>query len=313
MIPELSRFQELLKTLKMNSFKKKKILIIGLGIGTLYRSVLAPHYDIVTVDTNPEKGAHYGLIWDAMKENEFDLAIVCVPNHLHQAFAELLSSKVPIILVEKPGFKTESDWKYFLDNFPSNIVMVKNNIYRDILSEIKEEIRSNYSNIRKVRLHWENENRIPNPGSWFTNKELAFGGVERDLVPHLLSIYHSITPENNELERNTHGRCHNLKSLGSTDYGNINPDGIYDVWDYCFLDFGEKFEIYSDWKSGEKSKIGIQIEYYDKPSNWYEFGLCPEECYLKMVEDVLSMDEARYKEHNEIDLFIHRTIDKLYD
>ena len=35
---------------------------------------------------------------------------------------------------------------------------------------------------------------IRKTGSWFTTRKLAFGGVSRDLMPHLLSLYVAMNP-----------------------------------------------------------------------------------------------------------------------
>ena len=61
--------------------------------------------------------------------------------------------------------------------------MVKNNQHRHNVDILKETTQ----NCDNLVLNWCNKNRVPNPGSWFTTKELAYGGVSRDLMPHLLS------------------------------------------------------------------------------------------------------------------------------
>ena len=63
-------------------------------------------------------------------------------------------------------------------------MMTKNNQYRENITEMAEAADPKKG---VTRINWINDNRVPS-GSWFTNKELAFGGVSRDLMPNLLSL-----------------------------------------------------------------------------------------------------------------------------
>ena len=54
--------------------------------------------------------------------------------------------------------------------------MVKNNQFRHNIDEMTNMARTS----RVVDINWCNKNRVPNPGTWFTTKELAYGGVSRD-------------------------------------------------------------------------------------------------------------------------------------
>jgi len=67
--------------------------------------------------------------------------------------------------------------------------MVKNNQYRQEIKEFQRLAESSDT----VYVRWNSANRIPNPGSWFTTKKLSFGGVSRDLMPHMLSYYCALT------------------------------------------------------------------------------------------------------------------------
>ena len=93
----------------------------------------------------------------------------------------------------------------------------------------------------RSKLRWINKNRIPNPGSWFTEKSLAFGGVSRDLIPHMLSYYTALTDftKGKQLSAVAEQRW-NLDQIDSTDYGVINHKGQYDVDDRCELVFVNK-------------------------------------------------------------------------
>ena len=84
-----------------------RILIVGMGIGDLYRRVLI-HHNTFTVDT--EKPASYRSV-DDVKDTDFQVGIICTPNFTHREIAEKLASKCKIVVVEKPGLKTEMAWR----------------------------------------------------------------------------------------------------------------------------------------------------------------------------------------------------------
>lgn len=307
----------------------KKVLIAGYGsIGKLYSKVLSdfnhkgdsdyPAYDVVTYDPDLKAEADYVTLRDCFVEhNKFDLAIICCPNWLHSLVSKYIleTNKCCTILVEKPGFETADQWQECITQYPnSKIIMVKNNLYRNnLLYTIRDSIQLNKDDIQNVEIDWLNVDRIPNPGSWFTNKKLAFGGVSRDLMPHLLSIYLAIF--NLELDLPIEEfklQQYKLSDLTSTQYGTINQNGVYDVDDYAEYQFNTKslpVRLRSAWKTQLKEpKIGVTINFKDGNEIFYDLGLCPESAYIDMITSTLDMDSDTYKKHNEIDLWIHNII-----
>ena len=63
--------------------------------------------------------------------------------------------------------------------------MTKNNMWRDNI----EEMKTKFASSDLVQINWINGDRIPSPGTWFTNSKFALGGVEKDLLPHLMSLF----------------------------------------------------------------------------------------------------------------------------
>ena len=162
-------------------------LIVGMGFGNaVYRPVLESlGHKVVTVDT--DKTADFKTIQDAVdKFKFFDTVNICTPNFTHEVLTKEIARHARLVFVEKPGVIDAKCWQCLVEDFPNTrIVMVKNNQFRKEISYY-QTLAEKSKNIRVV---WNNHNRVPNPGSWFTTKSLAFGGVSRDLMPHAMSYY----------------------------------------------------------------------------------------------------------------------------
>lgn len=291
-----------------------KSLIIGMGIGGLYKAVLeSAGHRVYTVDTDPGKGADYVSVDSAIADHKtFDTVHICTPNYMHEALARQVASYTKIVFVEKPGVKTAQHWQQLVDDYPNTrFFMVKNNQWRsNIVDLINLAHRS-----ETVTLNWINKNRVPNAGTWFTTKELAFGGVSRDLVPHLLSFvcvfdqdYQSAVVHNVRSQQRW-----SLKDLQSTDYGQVKSDGVYDVDDYAAIELtlnGRIYKITADWRSDNSDDRSITFETADGQVQEV-LGLCPEEAYISMIEACFANLDNREFWYTQLqqDLWIHRLME----
>ena len=290
-----------------------RALIVGMGIGQLYHSVFASlGYEIDTVDSNPEKNATFKTVDNIV--DEYDIAVICTPNFTHEIVARTIAKNCKIVLIEKPGVQDSKSWFCLIEDFPNTrFMMVKNNQYRDEIKLFKRQADQS----DRVYVRWNNANRIPQPGSWFTTKELAFGGVSRDLIPHMLSYYCALTDY-------TQGRKidaiamqnYLLSDITSTDYGTVNPDGVYDVDDFCKLEFkngNTTWLLSANWKTNldhDDSSISFSMR---NSAVRHALGLCPESAYKTMVETAvknLNNDEF-WQSQFEQDIWIHQQIEKL--
>ena len=286
-----------------------------MGIGDLYRRVLN-HHSTFTVDTVVPSS--YKSV-DDVEDTDYHVGIICTPNFTHKELAEKLADKCKIVIVEKPGLKTEAEWQDLVAKYPNTrFMMTKNNMFRDNI----EQIKLTAQNARKIELNWANKDRVPNPGTWFTNKELAYGGVSRDLMPHLLSLYIVMFPHhykyhfvwNKEVKRR-----YKLQDLIKTDYGRVNPDGVYNVDDYAFVHtsiLNKEVDLYADWKTDRENDIAIHYHLDTatvKEEIVIPLGLCPESAYLNMVETAINNidNEEFWKLQYEYDCFIHKFMEKL--
>jgi len=284
-----------------------KVLIVGMGFGNLYKSVHTDLVnDIVTVDTNGT--ADYATVDDAIRENSaFDVAHICTPNFTHIKIARKIAPACDIINIEKPGVATAEAWQQLVQDYPSTrFMMSKNNMWRDNIADLQKAA----ANAAQIEITWVNKDRVPNPGSWFTTKSLAYGGVSRDLMPHLLSLYIALNPNwmTTPVTDSSMGQFWTLDKLTGSEYGNVDPDGTYDVDDHATVYFDDRWILYADWKDDTADDRSIR---FDKQE--FELGLCPESAYKAMVIDAINnRDNAEFWQTQlQQDLWIHAKIDEL--
>ena len=85
-----------------------KSLVIGMGIGQLYKSVLKElGHDVVTVDSNPEAAAdYYDYTAAYIDHDHFDTVHICTPNFTHLTIARNVAGLgAKIVFVENPALK----------------------------------------------------------------------------------------------------------------------------------------------------------------------------------------------------------------
>lgn len=290
-------------------------LVIGLGMGQQYTQWLKElHYRVFTVDIDSTKTPDYTTVFEAKeKHGDFDLVYIGVPNWLHEPVAKDIANNAKLVLIEKPGVKNSESWADLINQFPATrIMMIKNNQYRNTIKDYKNLV----SKSSTVHIVWNNRNRIPNPGSWFTDKSKSFGGVSRDLMPHILSYYCALTnyQESIELSRNIEQQ-HKLKDIISTDYGFINHNGIYDVDDLCelsYLNDGIIWKLDTNWKTNEDDDVSIRFETNDGIIK-HQLGLCPKEAYqLMIVTAIENLNNNEFWQYQlNQDIWIHRQIENL--
>ena len=292
----------------------KRSLVIGMGIGNLYKDVLTKlGHRVVTVDRDISKGADFDSVDKALLiHGLFDTAHICTPNFTHFEIATRVSPHSKIVFIEKPGVATSDTWTKLVTEFrQTRFIMVKNNMWRNNIAELVELA----SKARTVKINWIRKNCIPSPGSWFTTKKLAFGGVSRDLMPHLLSLYVAMNPDWNKEQVNSQAALMQwaLKDIESTDYGVVNPNGTYDVDDVCVINFGNKWKLEANWRSMDKEDSSIEFIMEDNSVERFELGWCPEEAYESMIKDAVSnVDNYQFwLDQFDIDSWIHERIENL--
>ena len=292
----------------------KRSLIIGMGIGQLYKTVLEKlGHEVITVDRDLSKGADFDSVDAAIiKYGMFDTAHICTPNFTHFELAAKIAPMSKIVFIEKPGVADSFSWQQLVDKFKyTRFMMVKNNMWRDNI----EELKSYVADAHTVKIKWINKNRIPNPGTWFTTKKLAFGGVSRDLMPHLLSLYIALNPSwaTATMTGQEKRQQHTLDTIKDTEYGIVKHDGVYDVDDLCkikYMQNGRTWKMEANWADGKDDHRAITFEMHDGTDIVFELGLCPEEAYQAMIKEAVDQLDNHEFWINQIeqDIWIHDRI-----
>ncbi len=280
-----------------------------MGIGKLYYDIFASlGANIVTVDLNGT--ADYTSVLAAIEAHgTFDTVSICTPNFTHEQIARVVAPHARIVFVEKPGVKDAASWTALIKQFPNTrIMMVKNNQYRDNITQLQD-----YAALSsEIQLNWINYNRVPGPGTWFTTKALAYGGVSRDLMPHLLSIMIALDPNwktASLIHKHSESR-YRLLDLTDTEYGTVKLDGVYDVDDFATLEYvsadGADIVLTADWKSKTTDNRSIWLN----NAGTFELGLCPESAYKTMIQAAIAAvdDDAFWQTQLAQDVWIHEQI-----
>ena len=316
-----------------------KSLIVGLGFGQLYKRVLEKMgHNVITVDINSKHKPMFLELTTALATHpEFDTAHICTPNNTHYTIAQKIAPHCKMIFIEKPGVQNAQQWQILVSsNKNTKFIMTKNNMWRTKLWIESIVAKTNKSDV--VHINWRNYNFIPNPGSWFTNKALAYGGVSRDLLPHLLSLFISLNPDTykdykltkfHKEQKNTINSLieETYKATGDNragNYGTINPNGVYNVDDLVELEFSNNertFKLTADWKAGDKLPTNesnqenddIALHFFKDNKEVEEvqqLGLCPESAYEQMITNCITHndDNAFWQKQLEYDLWIHEII-----
>jgi predicted dehydrogenase len=291
-----------------------KSLVVGMGIGQLYKAVLEEiGNQVVTVDTNPDKGDYTSVDMALTIHKYFDTVHICTPNFTHVNIARKIAAVSKIVFVEKPGVATSDAWAQLVKDYPATrFMMVKNNQFRPEIARFKNLAEQSDT----VRVTWNNRNRIPSPGSWFTDRSLAFGGVSRDLIPHMLSYYCKLTDYQVGSKKFAKAEQRwQLDEIDSTDYGTINHNGVYNVDDVCELEYlngNTSWILSANWRSQEEDNISISFGM--KYSAVVEkLGLCPESAYRSMIQQAIENigNEGFWQQQFAQDIWIHQQIENL--
>jgi len=292
----------------------KRSLVVGMGIGNLYKDVLTKlGHTVVTVDQDTSKDADFDSVDKALLVHGlFDTAHICTPNFTHFEIAARVAPHSKIVFIEKPGVATSDTWTKLVTEFKqTRFIMVKNNMWRSNIAELAKLA----SQAKTVKIRWIRKNCIPSPGSWFTTKKLAFGGVSRDLMPHLLSLYVAMNPQwrADKVNGTTTLAAWKLEDMDSTDYGTVNLKGTYDVDDVCVINFTDKWTCAANWRSMDTEDSSIEFITPDNSAERFELGWCPEEAYQAMIKEAVErVDDAKFwTDQYEQDTWIHAVIEKL--
>ena len=281
-----------------------KALVVGLGMGQQYKNWLTDlSYDVVTVDADSSKGADFLNIASALTVHPcFNIVYIGTPNFTHESIARQVADHTRLLIVEKPGFATATAWENLVNDFPdTRIVMVKNNQFRVETSGFQELAAIS----EEVEVCWSRKDGIP-ASPWFTDKDKAFGGVGRDLMPHLLSFYTKLTNFDKGLP--IHSIALDNHNTGIDDYAKLT-----------YNNKGVKWTCEASWKNNVEDKfyikfiVGYKVVKFDLGDYMTAFGGCPAGPYINMIKTAVdNLDNDQYWQHQLYeDSWIHTQMEKL--
>jgi predicted dehydrogenase len=280
-----------------------KALVIGLGMGQQYASWLKSlNYNVYTVDVDPNKAADYADVASALRDHQhIDIVYIGTPNWTHESIAREVAPNSKLVVVEKPGVGYSNTWNQLVTAFPdTRFMMVRNNQFRIEMSGFEKLAKHS----KQVTICWSRQDGIPG-APWFVDKAKAFGGVSRDLMPHLLSIYTALTNYKNGNKLYAHAE----------DKNNIGID------DFCEIEFSNnaKWILTTSWKNNNKNEfyiefdLGIEVVRFELGDYMTAFGGCPAGPYISMLKNAMeNLNNNEYwQEQLEQDLWIHKQIENL--
>lgn len=147
--------------------------------------------------------------------------VLATPNYTHKDFILRTIRQGKWIMCEKPIVLSQKEMFEIIEEAGDNrrlLVPAFVNRFRFDIHLFKKEIRT-IGKIRCIKAKWIRKNGIPRPGSWFTNKRLAGGGVLIDLGPHIIDICLYLLHSTFDLD------CNSIEVLNSKmEY--INPQEV---------------------------------------------------------------------------------------
>ena len=277
----------------------------GIGSNVYWPELKKLGYEVTVLDAFTDNAAYRDV---EQVDEAFDLAVICTPNFTHNSIAtKLAQTGTKRIFVEKPGVVDAFSWGDLCSTYPgTQFHLVKNNLYRKSYGELFEQMEDR--EVIGIDISWLNNNRIPSPGSWFTNKATAFGGISRDLMPHLycfaVKIFGENAVRNTNFNQNSYQRW-DMTSISSTDYGIVHSDGVYNVDDTAIATANINnisLKLIASWKEGY-DKQSIIVFFRDGTTYEWSFGLCPAEAYGEMLKDTSNSYKLDIEIHNFLERF----------
>jgi predicted dehydrogenase len=221
---------------------------------------LAEKYHIPKVYSNYE---------DMLNSEDLDLVSVCTPNYLHAEISIYSLLKGVNVHCEKPLAINANEAKRIVEakNKSRKKLMVGlNNRFTNEAIFLKKYIDEGFlGDIYKVNAGWIRRSGIPGRGTWFTNKDMAGGGVMIDLGVHYLdlALFLMGMPEPSYIAGSTYHHFDQTTTRNRNGYKG-NPNGIFNVEDTATglvgLKNGATINFEFSWASNiENDKTFIEI------------------------------------------------------
>jgi len=263
--------------------RKLRYGLIGVGNNAVKKHLSGylnlPNIEFVSVcDVNIENAQRvaekykvkvYQNYVDMFEHEDLDIVSVCTPNSFHADISIHALKNGVNVHCEKPLAVNAIEAQRIVDakNKSGKKVMVGlNNRFTNEATYLKKYIDAGYiGEIYKAKAGWIRRSGIPGRGTWFTNKQVAGGGVLIDLGVHYLdlALFLMGMPEPLYVTGATYQNFDQTTTRNRNGYKG-NPEGIFNVEDSAngFIGFegGITTNFEFSWASNiEKDQTFIEI------------------------------------------------------
>ncbi|MCM3440245.1 Gfo/Idh/MocA family oxidoreductase [Metabacillus halosaccharovorans] len=173
---------------------------------------------------------------DMIIKEDLDIVSVCTPNSLHTDITIYALQNGVNVHCEKPLAINGKEAQRIVEaknRSGKNVMVGLNNRFTNEAVYLKKCIDEGYlGDIYKAKAGWIRRSGIPGRGTWFTNKEVAGGGVMIDLGVHYLdlALYLMGMPEPTYVTGATYQNFAHTDKRNRNGYKG-NPNGIFNVED----------------------------------------------------------------------------------
>ncbi|MEE6132895.1 Gfo/Idh/MocA family oxidoreductase [Bacillus sp. 1780r2a1] len=264
--------------------EKLRYGLIGAGSNAIKKHLsnylLIPNVELIAVcDVNIEQAkavaeqygadSFYQNYEEMIKLEKLDFVSVCTPNSLHADIAVYALEHGVHVHCEKPLAINGAEAQRIVHakNRAKKKVMVGlNNRFTNEAVYLKKFIDAGHlGEIYKARAGWIRRSGIPGRGTWFTNKQVAGGGVMIDLGVHYLdlALFLMGMPNPSYVSGAIHHHFNQTTTRNRNGYQG-NPKGIFNVEDsasgFIGLERGATIHFDFSWASNiEEDQTFIEL------------------------------------------------------
>lgn len=185
-------------------------------------------------------------------ESEVEAVIIATPNSTHFYYTlEALKCGIHVLCEKPVAFHFNEIRQIMQASKENDAIYVPGFVNRwreDIQSLCQTTNKGKIGKIEKMEAGWLRKTGVPRPGTWFTSRRLAGGGVLMDLGPHIVDICLLCLGEREPVSYElTSSICNSekIKSLGGASWFHRNDPQEFniDVEDSAIVDVGFKDNI----------------------------------------------------------------------
>lgn len=272
-----------------------------------------------------EKAGVYGIarVYDdyqtMLHDQEVDVVIICLPNHLHAPVSLEALSAGKHVLCEKPmamNSQEAAEMKARAEQAGRVLMVAQNNRFRGDAQLLKQLVdNSKLGRIYHAKTGWVRRSGIPGWGSWFTTKEHAGGGALIDIGVHMLDLTMWLmgSPRPVSVFGQTYAEF-GPRHKGLSAWGRKNEQGCFDVEDFATalirFEDGSTLSLDARWAAYQEKEQAYVHLFGSEAGATFDFF--EDRLTLYHDEDGLAADTSiATPQHNERVLLLAHFLDVL--